>query len=133
MAALSGAILLALALPAAPQTPPPIAGAEPPPVAPAGSGIIIGGQPPPAPNFERCIEVEIGGDRGLGCLNQKLKREVDRVSPSVANPPLDARSPDVAVGLANTAALREQYGQNYGRSVIPYRPPVLLPTLPPRH
>ncbi|MGP8119396.1 MAG: hypothetical protein ACLP8B_02585 [Xanthobacteraceae bacterium] len=118
--AVSGIMLLALSSPAAPQAPPALDGAPPP----APGGIVIGGQPPPAPTFQRCVDVDIGGDRGMGCLNQQLKREVDRVNPSSANPPLDARSPDVAVGLANSAAVREQYGQNYGRSVIPYRPPV---------
>ena len=83
---------------------------------------IIGGTPAPAPTFERCVEVEIGGDRALGCLNQRLKREVDRVNPSLNLPPLDARSSDVRVGNVNEAAVRQQYGSNYGRSAIPYRP-----------
>jgi hypothetical protein len=84
---------------------------------------VIGGQPPSAPNFQQCIEVEIGGDRSFGCLNQKLKREVERVNPSLNLPPLDARSPDVRVGNVNEAAVRQQYGSNYGRSVVPFRPP----------
>jgi hypothetical protein len=92
---------------------------------------IIGGQPPPAPNFQQCIEVEIGGDRAFGCLNQQLKREVERVSPSFNLPPLDARSPDVRVGNVNEAAIRQQYGQNYGRSVIPFRPPSAGFAIPP--
>ncbi len=85
--------------------------------------IIIGGKQPPAPTYERCVEVEIGGESTLGCLNQRLKRQVDRVAPSINLPPLDARSPDVRVGNVNEAAVREQYGPNYGRSVIPFRPP----------
>ena len=118
--ALSGIMLLALSIPAAPQAPPVLDSAPP---AASGSAIMIGAQPPPSPNFQRCVEVDIGGDRGLGCLNQQLKHEVDRVNPSITNPPLDARSPDVAVGLVNSTAVRQQYGQNYGRSVIPFRPP----------
>ncbi len=86
-------------------------------------GTLIGGGQPPAPNFERCVDVQIGGDSALGCLNQKLKREVERVNPSINLPPLDARSPDVRVGNANEAAVRQQYGSNYGRSVVPFRPP----------
>jgi hypothetical protein len=93
---------------------------------------IIGGGQPPAPTFERCVDVEIGGDSALGCLNQKLKREVDRVNPSINLPPLDARSPDVRVGNVNEAAVRQQYGSNYGRSVIPFRPPAPVYVLP-RH
>jgi hypothetical protein len=90
---------------------------------------IIGGTPAPAPTFERCVDVEIGGDRALGCLNQRLKREVDRVNPSLNLPPLDARSSDVRVGNVNEAAVRQQYGSNYGRSAIPYRPPAPIFTL----
>jgi hypothetical protein len=84
---------------------------------------IIGGGQPPAPNFERCVDVQIGGDSAFGCLNQKLRREVERTNPSINLPPLDARSPDVRVGNVNEAAVRQQYGSNYGRSVVPFRPP----------
>ena len=93
---------------------------------------IIGGIPSPAPTLERCVDVEIGGDSALGCLNQKLKREVERVNPSINLPPLDARSPDVRVGNVNEAAVRQQYGSNYGRSVYPFRPPVPVYVLPRR-
>jgi hypothetical protein len=94
---------------------------------------IIGGQPPPPPNFQQCIEVEIGGDRAFGCLNQQLKRQVERVNPSLNLPPLDARSSDVRVGNVNEAAIRQQYGPNYGRSVIPFRPPSAAFATPPHH
>jgi hypothetical protein len=93
---------------------------------------IIGGSQPPAPTFERCVDVEIGSDSALGCLNQKLKREVERANPSINLPPLDARSPDVRVGNVNEAAVRQQYGSNYGRSVIPFRPPSPILVLPRR-
>jgi hypothetical protein len=93
---------------------------------------IIGGKPPAAPTFERCVEVEIGSDSALGCLNQKLRREVDRVNPSVNLPPLDARSSDVRVGNVNEAAVRQQYGSNYGRSAAPYRPAAPALVLPRR-
>jgi hypothetical protein len=93
---------------------------------------IIGGGLPPAPTFERCVDVQIGGDNALGCLNQKLKREVERANPSISVPPLDARSPDVRVGNANEAAVRQQYGSNYGRSVYPFRPAAPTFVLP-RH
>jgi hypothetical protein len=91
---------------------------------------IIGGNQP-APTLERCVDVEIGGDSAFGCLNQKLKREVERTNPSINLPPLDARSPDVRVGNVNEAAVRQQYGSNYGRSVLPFRPPT--PVYVPRH
>lgn len=92
---------------------------------------IIGGPPAPA-TLERCVEVEVGGDKSFGCLNQKLKREVDRNNPTLNLPPLDARSPDVRVGNVNEAAVRQQYGSNYGKSVIPYRPQAPTYVLPRR-
>ncbi|CAL76062.1 conserved hypothetical protein [Bradyrhizobium sp. ORS 278] len=55
-------------------------------------------------------------------MNESLRREVDRVNPSLNLPPIDARSPDTRVGNANEAAIRLQYGSNYGRSAIPFRP-----------
>ncbi|MGP9814513.1 hypothetical protein ACTZWT_23625 [Rhodopseudomonas sp. NSM] len=97
-------------------------GAAPPSAARQGS-IMIGGGQHAAPSIDRCVEVEIGGASALGCLNQKLKREVDKVNPKFNLPPLDARSADVRVGNVNEAAVRQQYGANYGRSVIPFRPP----------
>jgi hypothetical protein len=94
--------------------------------------IIIGGNAPPLPTIERCVDVQIGSDRAFGCLNQKLSREVDRVNPSLNLPPIDARSSDVRVGNVNEAAVRQQYGSNYGRSAFPYRPPPPLLVLPRR-
>jgi hypothetical protein len=91
---------------------------------------IVGGNQSPVQTFERCVDVQIGGERGLGCLNEKLRREVQRVNPSINFPPLDARSPDVKIGNVNEAAVREQYGSNYGRSVFPYRPTAIF--APPR-
>jgi hypothetical protein len=91
---------------------------------------IVGGNQSAAQTFERCVDVQIGGDRGLGCLNEKLKREVQRVNPSINFPPLDAHSPDVKIGNVNEAAVREQYGSNYGRSAFPYRPTAIF--APPR-
>jgi hypothetical protein len=94
--------------------------------APAGNEIIIGGNPPPPPARGSCIEVEIGGDRAFNCLNQQLKREVDRVDPLPNVPPVSARSQDVRIGIVNVPAVAQQYGQNFGRSVVPFRPPPLI-------
>lgn len=59
---------------------------------------------------EVCVEVQIGGDRApsLGCLNQRLKFQVDAIQPSVNSPPLDARSQDVRIGIVNAAAAAQQ-------------------------
>jgi hypothetical protein len=126
-AMLAACVIVAVTAPVTAQTPGgnPAASAE-------RREIIIGGGPGPAPTYERCVEVEIGSDRAFGCLNQKLRREVDRLNPSLNLPPIDARSPDVRVGNVNEAAVRQQYGSNYGRSVIPYRPPAPNLVLPRR-
>jgi hypothetical protein len=125
---LTACLVVGAATPVAAQTLPP--GAAPPPVE-RPEGTIIGGNPP-ALTLERCVDVQIGNDSAFGCLNQKLKREVDKVNPSINMPPLDARSPDVRVGNVNEAAVRQQYGSNYGRSAIPFRPPTPTFTLPRR-
>lgn len=92
---------------------------------------VIGGQPSGS-TVQRCVDVQIGGGSAFGCLNEKLRREVDKVNPTLNLPPIDARSSDVKVGNANEAAVRQQYGSNYGRSVIPYRPPPISNVLPHR-
>jgi hypothetical protein len=92
---------------------------------------IIGGQGTTT-TFERCVDVQIGNEGAFGCLNQRLRREVDKVNPSFNLPPIDARSSDVRVGNVNEAAVRQQYGPNYGRSAIPYRPPAPALVLPRR-
>ncbi|MFB9262970.1 hypothetical protein ACFFWD_07255 [Bradyrhizobium erythrophlei] len=114
------------AAPVMAQTPGPI---NPP--AQRQEGTIIGGQAR-TPTFERCVDVQIGNEGAFGCLNQKFRQEVDKVNPSINLPPLDARSSDVRVGNVNEAAVRQQYGSNYGRSVIPLRPPIPSNVLPRR-
>jgi hypothetical protein len=97
------------------------------PVAPRE--IIIGGQPSPTAGGQQCVDVEIGGEHSYGCLNQQLRRQVERVNPTRNVAPLDARSPDIKVGTVNEAAIRQQYGPNYGRSVVPFRPPPAAPVI----
>ena len=87
--------------------------------------IVIGGGGAARAGSDRCVEVEIGSSRAMECLNQQLKREVDRVNPSLAAPPVDARSPDTKVGVVNIPGVQQQYGRNFGVSVVPYRPPPL--------
>jgi hypothetical protein len=87
--------------------------------------IVIPSSQQPSMFSETCVEVEIGGEKApsLGCLNRRLKQQVDRIAPSVNAPPFDARSQDIHLGIANTVAVQQQYGPNYGRSAIPFRPP----------
>jgi hypothetical protein len=75
--------------------------------------------PPPA-GQKHCVD---SNDRSLGCLNEKLKAKVDEVNPTLNLPPIDARSSDLKVGVVNIPGVQQQYGQNFGKSVIPYRPP----------
>ncbi|MFK4497506.1 hypothetical protein ABIF86_001797 [Bradyrhizobium japonicum] len=93
-------------------------------------GTIIGGQATKS-TYERCVDVQIGNESAFGCINQQLKREVNKVNPSLNLPPVDARSSDVRVGNPNEAAIRQQYGSNYGRSAVPFRPSA--PTIVPPH
>ena len=62
-------------------------------------------------------------DRSLGCLNDQLKAKVDEVNPTLATPPIDAKSSDLKVGTVNVPGVQQQYGKNFGKSVVPYRPP----------
>lgn len=97
-----------------------------------GGGLIIGGTGPSAVTHERCVEVEIGRDRSFNCINEQLKRQVDRINPTMNIAPIDAMSQDIRVGVVNQAGVRQQYGSNFGRSVIPFRPVVVVPPLGPR-
>ena len=116
IARLSALLLIVVAMPAFAQEPYPLA-LEP------KSELIIGGQPAPMRTFERCVDVEIGGARSYGCLNEHLRRDVDKVAPSLNLPPIDARSSDTRIGVVNIPAVQQQYGSNFGRSVVPFRMP----------
>ena len=64
------------------------------------------------------------------CLNRKLREQADRVNPSMPAAPLDASSPDLKVGTVNIPAVQQQYGKNFGVSVMPYRPPPPIYNVP---
>ncbi len=90
--------------------------------------------PPPSSDdqsIESCVEVEIDGAKSLDCLNRRLKGDVERVKPVQNIPPIDARSQDIHIGVVNGPAVQQQYGPNFGQSVVPYRPaaPVFKPPL----
>ncbi|OPF91845.1 hypothetical protein I8G32_01391 [Rhodopseudomonas palustris] len=77
---------------------------------------------------ERCVDVTIGNDHSLGCVNERLKRKVDQVNPIMNVPPIDAKSSDLKVGTVNIPAVQQQYGSNFGISVMPYRPNLSFPS-----
>lgn len=85
--------------------------------------IVIDGDAPTGTSVDRCIEVEIGGNRAYNCINEKLRRQVDRINPSANAPPIDARSADIKLGVVSIPGVQQQYGKNFGNSVVPYRPP----------
>ena len=72
-----------------------------------------------------CVEVEIDGEKSppMTCLNQELEQKAAAVPriPNIA--PVDATSSGVRTGGFNQAAVSQQYGQNFGKSTEPYRPP----------
>jgi hypothetical protein len=91
----------------------------------SNGGVFIGGTATQsAPADETCVEVEIGGQKApaYSCINQRLQQQVDHVQPVENSPPLDASSPAVAVHGFNQTALQQQFGQNFGKSVVPFRP-----------
>lgn len=71
---------------------------------------------------EHCVEVEIGNDKVYDCLNSKLRGEAKRVVPLPNIPPIGSSSSDLKLGIVNIPAVKQQYGKNYGKSAIPYRP-----------
>jgi hypothetical protein len=107
-----------------------------PPAAPAptgaphqsgGSAPVGGSAAPGAPAasgraHQNCADVPPGGQRSLGCLNEKLKQQVDKVNPVQNIPPLDAKSSDTKIGVVNIPGVQQQYGKNFGVSAVPYRP-----------
>lgn len=86
--------------------------------------IVIGA--PVSTEQRRCVDVSIGGERSFGCINEKFKRQVDQINPVMNLPPIDAKSQDLKVGVVNMPAVQQQYGRNFGVSVIPYRPAPLV-------
>ena len=84
--------------------------------------IVVGGERAASPAAVCWVEVQVGSSWAFNCLNQKLKRQVDSVNPSMNVAPLDARSGDTKVGVINIPGVQQQYGRNFGISVFPYRP-----------
>lgn len=85
-------------------------------------GLVVAAAPALAE--ETCVEVEIGGEKtpSLSCLNQRLQHQADNVRPTGNVAPLDATSSPVKLGGYNETALKQQYGPNYGKSAVPWRP-----------
>ncbi len=85
--------------------------------------IEVGGQRIPPASSGGCAKAAAGSSQSLNCLNQQLKQQVDQVNPQTIDAPLNAGSGDTKIGIVNLPAVQQQYGKNYGHSVIPFRPP----------
>jgi hypothetical protein len=128
--ALAASVALSVfAIPAAAQEPsttlPPITVLPPAAVLHSSTGT---GAPSGAPSPDVCANAKSGSPLALDCLNDQIKQQVDQINPGLTTPtaPLDARSADTKIGIVNVPAVQQQYGQNFGVSVIPYRPAPLI-------
>jgi hypothetical protein len=88
----------------------------------AQSGSNSGAAPSANP---ACVQVQVTGKSpsAFNCLNQQLQQEVQGVAPPQPKLPLSANSSSNQVGTFNEQSVSEQYGQNFGKSATPYRPP----------
>jgi hypothetical protein len=76
-----------------------------------------------ADELARCAAAEARGEPlTLGCSELRLQRRVAGIPPVGNIPPLDARSPEVKLGVVNETALKQQLGPNYGIDTKPFRP-----------
>lgn len=69
-----------------------------------------------------CVEVEVNGIRSFNCSNESFRSTAEKTPPTFNIPPIDAHAADTRTGVANRAAVKQQYGRNFGKSVVPYRP-----------
>lgn len=72
-----------------------------------------------------CVDVEIAGERtpDYGCLTDLLRDTVEATKPIANVPPItvDGANPNT-IGLITPTEVRQQYGPNFGKSAVPYRP-----------
>jgi hypothetical protein len=89
-------------------------------------------RPAPAVN---CTDVQVGSAQSYDCINAQLGN-VANAQPrpsSATDAPISASSPGYETGTFNQAATANRLGQNFGKSVVPYRPTQNIPPpLPPR-
>jgi hypothetical protein len=141
------AVVLVTALPARAQEPqqlPPVTVDAPPPKlvlpnseggnAPASPAPTVGGRQQSGAGtgdhgHGSCADAANGNNNSFGCINERFKRKVDEVNPVYNTPPIDAKSSDLKVGTVNIPAVQQQYGRNFGHSVVPYRPTIVYPSV----
>jgi hypothetical protein len=76
------------------------------------------------PAVRPCVDVEIAGERtpDYACLTNALRRSVDATKPIANLPPIKLGANPNALGLITPTEVRQQFGPNFGKSVVPYRP-----------
>ena len=87
----------------------------------SGGGVMLPGS---STSGQTCVQVQIAGQKPspYNCLNQQMQQQAQGANSTQPNLPLSANSPSNQVGTFNEQGVHEQYGQNFGKSVIPYRP-----------
>ena len=91
----------------------------------AAQGLVLGGtdtQPQP-PDAKGCTSVTAGTATSYACINERERALVaqQRAGITAANP--NQNSPSPSLGVFNQAATKEQFGNTFGRSVIPQAVP----------
>ena len=78
-----------------------------------------------SPSSQTCVQAQIGNEKpsAYDCLDQQLRQQAQGANPAKPVVPFSANSSSNAVGTFNEQGVVQQYGQNFGKSVIPYRPP----------
>jgi len=84
----------------------------------------------PAANPPVCVNAEIDGVHALSyaCLNRQLAPSAAAGASMASGVPTDA--PSNRLGIFNQSAERNRFGNNWGKSVTPQRPPA-VPVVPP--
>ncbi|MCC8539488.1 hypothetical protein ACDH70_01215 [Xanthomonas axonopodis pv. poinsettiicola] len=95
--------------------------------------LVAAASSPPAPartpaavtDAAPCVEVRIGQSSSgrLSCLNQLLRESVERSTGAPAAITTPANGSALQLGQPTPAALRQRYGQAFGHSLQPQRPP----------
>ena len=93
-----------------------------------------GAQTPAKPQAN-CTDVQVGSEQSYACINAQLgaTAQATKRDSSEIDTPVTSASPSNQVGTFNESATRYRLWPNFGKSAIPYRPPVANPpALPPR-
>jgi hypothetical protein len=90
----------------------------------SSDGVVVLGGSDQSQADQTCVQVKVTGEApsAYGCLNQQLQQDVAGASAARPEIPLGPNSASNQLGIFNEQSLAEQYGQNFGRSAVPYRP-----------